>query len=67
MLEESHSTAESTESIALGLALEISDSENLHQDAATYRQKLLDLYAECLVAVRGNRHLLKKSKTLGGK
>jgi hypothetical protein len=47
----------SKESVALTLAQDIATQESLHNDKATYREKFLDLYAECLKATKGNRRI----------
>ena len=47
----------SRESVALSLALEIASQESLYNDSSTYREKLLDLYAECLKATKGGRKI----------
>jgi len=46
----------SVESVALELTLDISQRESLYNDPA-YREKLLNLYTECLEATRGRRKI----------
>ena len=43
------------ESVALELTMDIANREQFYNDLSTYRQKLLDLYAECLNATNGYR------------
>lgn len=45
----------SIESVAFELAMDIAQRETLYNDTNTYREKLLNLYSECLTATRGQR------------
>ena len=45
----------SIESVALELTMDIANRESLRNDTGAYREKILDLYMECLTAVRGVR------------
>lgn len=55
MSEQSELKIASKESVALELAKDIASREKLYNDSSTYREKLLDLYAECLRATNGWR------------
>jgi hypothetical protein len=46
----------SPEKVAYDLCRMIANNEKLYQSAGN-RQAILDLYAECLVATRGNRRI----------
>ncbi len=50
----------SKESVAFKLAILIVDIEEIYNDPKTYREKLLDIYAECLDATSYRRDVSKK-------
>ena len=47
------------EEVAFKLASDIAGRETLYEDSSTYREKFLDLYAECLFATSGHRNFNK--------
>lgn len=49
----------SKERVAYDLANDIASRESLYNDTANYRENLLDLYAECLLAT-SNQRIIKK-------
>lgn len=48
---------ECKEKVAKEIADLISAKEEMYNDAANYRKRYLDLYAECIYAVYGHREL----------
>lgn len=56
MSEKTELQVASTESVAFQLTMDIALKEEMFKDKATYRQQVLDLYAECLLATTGYRN-----------
>tara|TARA_R100000750_G_C2297258_1_gene77355 strand:- start:335 stop:511 length:177 start_codon:yes stop_codon:yes gene_type:complete len=55
MSEEVKIKANTKEEVAYKLTMDIASREKLYESNDTYREKLLDLYAECLYATNGYR------------
>ena len=59
MSESPHLNLTTKEEVAYKLMNDISGQEQLYKDKSTYREKKLDLYAECLSATGGHRRAKK--------
>lgn len=59
MSESPHLNLTTKEEVAYELVKDISGREELYKDKSTYREKILDLYAECLSATGGHRRAKK--------
>lgn len=59
MSESPHLNLTTKEEVAYKLMNDISGQEGLDKDKSTYREKILDLYAECLSATGGHRRAKK--------
>jgi hypothetical protein len=57
MADSNAETTSSKEKIALELTNAIAVKEDIYSDKATFRTRILDLYAECLNATNGYRSI----------